>query len=78
MQPSARPVTAAGHTAGLLLGGQEELTEPAVLRRLQAPHVTRHSYHATTRRERMLVPGETEPTASGGAEEVKNLLHEVN
>ena len=78
MLPSARPIAAAGHTAGLLLGGQEELTEPAVLRRLQAPHVTRHSYHATTRRERMLVPGETEPTASGSAEEVKNLLHEVN
>ena len=65
MQPAACAVTAAGHTAGLLLGRQEELVKLAVPGRLNAPHMAGHRNHATARRERMLVPGEMEPTGSG-------------
>lgn len=60
MQPAASAVAAVGHTVHLLLGGQKKLAELTVLRRLDAPHVACHRYHATAWPKRMLVPGEVE------------------
>lgn len=47
MQPAASAVAAMGHTVHLLLGGQKKLAELTILRKLDAPHVARHRYHAT-------------------------------
>ena len=74
VQPSARPVAAVRHTGGLLLGGQEELVELAVVRGLDAAHVTGHYNHATACHQRVFVAGELNPTGSGCAKEVQNLL----
>lgn len=74
MQPSAYPIAGVGHTACLLVGRQQESEELAILRGLDMPHVTGHSYHATTRRERMLMPGEMKLAGSSRTQEVQNLL----
>jgi hypothetical protein len=74
VQPSACSITAVRHTTGLLFGWKKELVKLAVLRGLDASHMTGHSYHATPRSERMLVPGEMEPTRAGSTQEMQNLL----
>ena len=74
MQPTARAVAAAGHTAHLLLGRQQQAIKPAIVRRLDAPHMACHSYHAATRHKRMLTPREMKPTSTGSTKKVNNLL----
>ena len=74
MQPAASPITAVRHQAGLLLGRKKKSVKLTVLRRLDTPDVTRHGYHAATRRECVLMPREMEPTGSGCTQEMKNLL----
>ena len=56
MQPAASAIAAVGHTVHLLLGGQKKLVELAVVRGLDISDVACHCYHATARRECMLVP----------------------
>ena len=74
MQPAACAVAAAGHTAHLLLGRQQQAVEPAIPRRLDASHMARHRYHQASRSERMLMPGEMKPTSASSTKEVQNLL----
>ena len=74
MQPATSAVTAVRHAGHLLLGRQQELAELAILRRLDAPHMACHHYHAAAWPEGLLVPGEVKPTGAGRTEKVKNLL----
>ena len=57
-----------------VLGGQEKAAQPAVVRRLDVPHMARHRYHAAARPQHMLVPGEMKTARPGCAEKVENLL----
>ena len=74
MQPATSAVTAVRHAGHLLLGRQQELAELAILRRLDAPHMACHHYHAAAWPEGLLVPGEVKPTGAGRTEKVENLL----
>jgi len=78
VKPSADAITAAGHATGLLLGWQKKLEKLAIRRWADVSHMACHRYHATTRRELMLAAREMEPTSSGCAKQVQNLLlHDV-
>jgi hypothetical protein len=60
VQPSADAITAVRHATGLLFGREKELIKLTILRGKNVPDVARHRYHATARREFMLVSGEME------------------
>lgn len=74
VEPAASAVAAVGHAAHLLLGGQQELQELAVVAEVDTPHMTCHRYHARAATKRMLASGEAESARPGRTEKVKNLL----
>ena len=74
MKPSTSPITAVRHQAGLLFGRQKKLEKLAIIRGLKAANMTRHRYHATSCRKRMLATREVQAASSSRTKEVQNLL----